>query len=281
MLVGAPLVACTLLIAGCTTSFVYNRLDTLASWYFESLVSLNDEQRSELRAWLGRTLAWHRESELTRYAAFVSEVSTTVAQPSPRETYDAMRIRFQDMLDELIAKTAPEASRLLLQLSPEQVEELLQSLEEKSRKSMQESAAAAARDEWRPKQTKSILKQVKRWTGNVTPQQMELVTATIAQLEPTYEDWADSQRAWRGALRQALSQRRAAEDDAAAPQVLAILEDPDRHWTPAYSQKVTRNRERYQQLLVDLDASLTPQQRSHLRRQLNELAATLAGLSRA
>lgn len=280
--VGAPLLACVLFIAGCTTSFIYNRLDTLASWYFESLVSLNDDQRTELRAWLERTLAWHRKSELTRYAAFVSDLSETAAQPNPRETYDAMRIRFQELLDGLIAKTAPEASQLLLRLSPEQVDELLDNLEEKTRESTEENAEAVADNEWRPKQTKGFIKQVKRWTGSVTPEQREMIAATIAQLEPTYEDWAESQRAWREALREALAQRRPAnEEDAAPPRLVELLEDPDREWTPAYSEKVARNRERYQELLMELDASLSTQQRAHLRGELNELAAALAKLAKS
>ena len=56
-LIGVPLLLCALVTTGCTTAFFYNRLDTFAGWYFESLVSLNDVQRTELRGWLERTLA--------------------------------------------------------------------------------------------------------------------------------------------------------------------------------------------------------------------------------
>ncbi len=273
--IAVPLLACVLILSGCSTRFIYNRLDTLASWYFESLVSLNDGQRTELRAWLGRTLTWHRESELTRYASFVSDTSDLAAQPHPRETYDAMRMRFQGLVDDLVTQIAPEASRLLLDLSPQQVDELLANLEEKARESTEEDAKAVARNKWRPQQVKDLTKQLKRWTGSATPQQRELIAATIAQLEPTYEDWAESQRSWREALRNALLSPHRGEDDAAASRVLTLLEDPDRYWTPMYAEKVARNRERYQDLLVQLDASLSPDQRTHLRKELDKLAKTL------
>lgn len=278
-LLAIPLLACVLVVSGCSTRFIYNRLDTFAGWYFESLVSLNDGQRTELRAWLGRTLAWHRESELQRYATFVSDTSALAAQPAPRETYDSMRARFQGLVDDLITKTAPEASRLLLGLSPQQVDELIANLEKKARESTEENATAVAKNAWRPKQVKDLTKQLKRWTGAATAQQKDLIAATIAQLEPTYEDWAESQRSWREALRQALLSQRQSEDDSAASQVLALLEDPDRHWTPGYAEKVARNRERYQDLLVALDASLTPAQRAHLRKELDKLAHTLTRLA--
>ena len=278
--VGVPLLLCVLVISGCSTRFLYNRLDTLASWYFESLVSLNDGQRSELRAWLERTLAWHRQSELTRYAEFVHDIAETVDQPATPEVHESLRVRFQGLLDSLISKTAPEASELLIHLSPHQVDELLANLAKKSAESLEESAEAVADNEWRPKQTKDLLKQLKKWTGATTPQQKQLIEATVARLEPTYEDWADSQQLWRDALRAALLQQRSSEGAISHEDVLNLLADPDQKWTAAYSAKVKRNRDLYQQLLMELDASLTREQRQHLRVELDKMANMLARLAK-
>jgi Family of unknown function (DUF6279) len=281
LFLGAPLLAmCALLTAGCSSSFFYNRLDTFAGWYFESLVSLNDGQRNELRAWLERTLAWHRSSELDRYAAFLNDVSASIAQPGTRQSYDAMRERFQGLIDDLIKKTAPEASQLLVRLSPKQVDELLENLEEKTRESTLETAEAVAENEWRPEQTKDIARQMKRWAGSVSAQQKAIIATHVEQLEPTHAEWAESQEAWREALREALSARDEVESDVAPPRVQSLLADPNRRWTSAYSQKVARNRERYQQMLIELDATLASQQREHLRTQLNKLSQQLTHLAR-
>jgi hypothetical protein len=272
---------CALLTAGCSSNFVYNRLDTLAGWYFESLVSLNDGQRTEMRAWLERTLAWHRSSELTRYAAFLSDVSTTIAQPGTRQSYDTMRERFQGLIDDLVQKTAPEASRLLVHLSPKQVDELLESLAEKTRESTEENSEAFAANEWQPEQTKDIARQVKRWTGSISPEQKRIIATHVDTLEPTFADWAESQQSWRSALREALLAKDEIEASGAPPRVLELLEDPDRQWTTAYSEKVARNRDRYQQMLLDLDATLTSRQRDHLRAELLKLSQQLSRLARS
>jgi hypothetical protein len=278
VLIGAPLVICALLLAGCSSRFIYNRLDTLATWYFEGLVSLNDGQRSELRAWLGQTLSWHRQSELTRYAAFITDISNSLVRPGTPETYDSMRVRFQGFIDDLMKKTAPEASKLLVNLSPKQVDELLASLADKTRESTEENAQAMAENEWRPKQAKDLVRQMKRWTGSVTGDQKRLIAATVEQLEPTYEDWSVSQQSWRDALRDAL--RSGGEGSVEPPQrVVDLLEDPDQQWTAEYSEKVTRNRARYQQLLMDLDSSLSTQQRAHLRNELAKLSQQLSRLA--
>jgi Family of unknown function (DUF6279) len=279
LLFGAPLLLYALFTAGCSSSLVYNRLDTLAGWYLESLVSLNDGQRTEMRAWLARTLAWHRSSELTRYAAFLNDVSTTITQPGTRQSYDAMRERLQGLIDDLVEKTAPEAARLLLHLSPQQVDELLESLAEKTRETTEENAEAFAADEWRPEQTKDIARQVKRWTGSISPEQKRIIATHVDTLEPTFADWADSQQSWRTALRAALLTKDEIESTSAPPRVLELLEDPNRQWTSAYSQKVARNRGRYQQMLLELDATLTSQQRGHLRAELLKLSQQLSGLA--
>jgi hypothetical protein len=277
MLVGAPLLLGLLALSGCSSHFIYNRLDTLATWYFESLVSLNDGQRSELKSWFDRTLAWHRQSELTRYAEFVSDVSASFAQPRERPAYDSLRLRLQGLVADLVRKTAPEASQLLSSLSPQQVEELLENMAEKARESTEEGAAAVADNEWRPEQTQSFVRQVKRWTGAVTPEQKRIIAATVEQLEPTYADWAESQHAWREALRGALM---TANETQASSRVVELLENPGEHWTTPYSQKVARNRDRYQQLLMTLDASLSVQQREHLRGELTKLAQQLRRLAK-
>jgi uncharacterized membrane protein len=278
-LIAAPLLLSTLLIAGCTSSFVYNRLDTLASWYFEGLVSLNDDQSNQLRDWLSQTLAWHRRSELTRYAGFLNDVSVAAQQPGDRRSYDEIRARFQGLIDDLIGKTAPEASQLLLHLSPKQVEELLENLEEKTREGAKEGAEAVASNDWHPEQLKDVTRQMKRWTGAVTPEQKRIIESHVAHLEPTFAEWADSQRSWREALREVLLAKDVAESAEPSPQLLQLLEDPDSKWTDAYRQKVARNRERYQVMMMELDATLSPKQRQHLQAELSKLSQQLTRLA--
>src|SRR5262245_19965772 len=121
-------VLCVLLIvataAGCA-KLVYNRLDSLAARYVGHLVSLDDRQSSDLRTWLAQTLAWHREQELGRYAAFLRELSTEVARPSNRAAYQHVLGQIEGFVTDFTEQTAPQATRLLLELTPAQVDEFL------------------------------------------------------------------------------------------------------------------------------------------------------------
>jgi len=259
--------------AGCA-KFMYNRLDTLAAWYIGDLVSLDDQQRADVRAWLGQTLQWHRTSELGRYATFLREFSANFAQPSGRETFQRALDRVEGFVGDFAAQTAPQATRLLLELSPAQVEELLANLEEKSDERSEDERDAIRDGTWKAKQIKTTQRQLKRWTGSISDEQKRLVDETMQRIQPTTLEWLESQRHWRAALREAFSNRDTAEE-----RILQLLREPDLQWTAQYKTKETSNREQFLSLLTALDASLTPAQRERMQRELTTLAERLEALT--
>jgi hypothetical protein len=268
---------CVLLLAagaaGCA-KVVYNRLDSLAAWYVGNLVSLDDQQRSNLRAWLAQTLEWHRESELGRYAAFLRELSSEVAQRSGRDAYQRALDRVEGFAADFTAQTAPQATRLLMELSPAQVEEFLANLEEKSNERSADNRDAIRDGTWQAKQIKNTQRQLKRWTGTVTEEQKLLIRATAQHIQPTSAEWLASQRQWRAALADAFSNR-----DTAEKRILQLLREPDTQWTAQYKTKEASNREQFLSLLTALDASLTAEQRAHMQQELTNLADQLEALT--
>ncbi len=110
------MLAVTLGVSACT-NFFYNRLDTLAAWYIQDLVSLDESQRSDLRSWLESTLQWHRSSELARYSKFLRELSSTAAHPGNASTYKGIEAQVERFGARLVDQAAPDAARLLMSLS--------------------------------------------------------------------------------------------------------------------------------------------------------------------
>ena len=273
--------ACVLLLAagatGCAKLF-YNRLDSLAAWYVGNLVSLDDQQQSTLRAWLAQTLEWHRETELGRYATFLRELSADVAKPSGRVTYQRALDRVEGFAQDFTAQTAPQAARLLMELSPAQVEEFLVNLEEKSNERAEENRDALRDGTWQTKRVKDTQRQLKRWTGTITEEQKVLVRDMAQHIQPTTADWLESQRQWRAALGDALGEAFSNRDNA-EKRILQLLREPDTQWTAQYKTKEAGNREQMLSLLEALDASLTPAQRGRMQRELTTLADRLEALT--
>jgi hypothetical protein len=275
-----PLLLALIVSFAACTNFFYNRLDTLAAWYIQDLVSLDDSQRSDLRSWLDSTLQWHRSSELARYAKFLRELADTAAHPGNAATYKGIETQVELFGSRLVERAAPEAARLLMSLSPEQLTEFENNLAEKSRERNEKDLKALAAGQWHEKRAKDIEKQLKRWTGSVTKQQHLLIAEESKQFESTTADWLESQASWRKAMFGALRERFTAGQSPAAVEerILALLRTPESQWTRAYQAKAAQNREQSLVVLRALDASLTPEQRSYLQRELNQLAQRLESM---
>lgn len=273
-------IACVLLLAagmaGCA-KLMYNRLDTLAAWYVGNLVSLDEQQRTDLRSWLAQTLQWHRKSELTRYAQFLRELSAEVAQPATRAAYQRAIEQVEGFAADFAEQTAPEAARLLMELSPAQAEELLANLEEKSQERAEDNQDEIKAGSWRANRIKDTQRQIKRWTGAVTEEQKLLVREMTQQLQPTSDEWLESQRQWRASLREALNGRDSPQ--AAEKRILQLLRQPDTQWTAQYKTKEASNRKQMLSLVSALDASLTAPQRERMQRELVALAERLEALT--
>jgi dsDNA-binding SOS-regulon protein len=280
MLKATPLKALAVVVvlsltAACSSNFVYSRLDTLAGWYLGSLVSLDENQQQQLEQWLAQTLDWHRQSELKRYADFLRDLSQQVMQRGTPTSYDQTQQRFEGFWQELIAKTAPEAASLLQGLSPAQVDELISNMDEKARERAEDEESDP--DEWRRDQVKGLTKFLKRWTGGVSDEQKTLIATTAGQLEPSQRDWLASQQAWQRALQNTLSAPASTERTARIEQLLAKANN---EWTQEYVDKSQRNRQRYMDLISSLDATLSSQQREHLRAELLKVARQLDTIAR-
>ncbi|GFE78008.1 hypothetical protein GCM10011487_00080 [Steroidobacter agaridevorans] len=276
------MLAVTLGVSACT-NFFYNRLDTLAAWYIQDLVSLDDTQRSDLRSWLEGTLQWHRSSELALYAKFLRELAGTAAHPGNASTYKGIEAQVEQFGGRLVQQAAPEAARLLMSLSPDQLTEFESNLTEKSRERNEKDLKALADGKWHEKRAKDIEKQLKRWTGSITKQQQLLIATESKQFDSTTADWLESQARWRKAMFGALKERFTAGQSPTAVEerILALLRTPESQWTRAYQTKAAQNREQSLVVLGAIDASLTPEQRSHLQRELNQLAQQLEAMTQS
>jgi hypothetical protein len=276
------IVAACLSFAACT-NFFYNRLDTLAAWYIQDLVSLDTGQRSDLRSWLESTLQWHRSSELALYARFLRELAGTAAHPGNASTYKGIEAQVELFGSRLVERAAPDAARLLMSLSPEQLTEFENNLAEKSRERNDESIEALKKGQWHEKRARDIEKQLKRWTGSITKEQHLLIAEESKRFDATTTDWLESQGRWRMAMFGALRERFTASQSPAAVEerILSLLRTPESQWTRAYQTKAAQNREQSLAVLGAIDASLTPEQRSHLQRELIDLARQLDAMTQS
>lgn len=264
-------------LGGCGLGLVYPRLDTLGTWYVEGLVSLDDTQSTELERMLAARLDWHRDSELVRYATFLRGMSDSVQRRTDAGTWRDAARQAEVFWRDLGAGLAPVAVALGPTLTDEQVDELLRSLAEQDDEEWEEYADRTPEQRIERRQ-KSWRRGIERYTGRLDASQRALVDARAAASSSAIPEWREYRRAWREELAAALRVRGdAAQFD---PRITRLFAHPDDWWTPGYRAALERRRGELIDLLVELDATLTPRQRAAAGREFTSLAAELESLSK-
>jgi hypothetical protein len=262
---------------GCSgVKVVYGQLDVLVPWYLRDYVDLDAGQRSQLQRSVETLLAWHRESEVGRYAAFFRELAADAAGPLPPGRLEAARQELETFWDDIGRRLAPDAAALLSTLSDAQVESLFERMAREDDELARESARRSP-EQRAARRGKSLTRQVERWTGRLDAAQRDLVAACAGELKGDTEGWLASRRAWRAALREALARR--ADVTGLAVSLERLFADGEDFWTPSYRDNFKADRQRVLRMLEDLDRTLTPPQRSHLRDRLERWALDLDAIA--
>jgi hypothetical protein len=100
----------------------YSQAPTLAYWWIDGYVDLNDAQSAKLRDAIDRWFEWHRRSELPRYAALLARAQREVMEPTlSAAQLCTWRDEAQRRLDAALDEATPAFAALMLTLTPEQI----------------------------------------------------------------------------------------------------------------------------------------------------------------
>lgn len=266
-------VCCVVLLAACSSRrLAYDHLDTLLRWWISDYVSLTAAQKQALDAELAPLWNWHRGTQLPLYAAELRRLADEVqAGPlSAQQIADAGK-RLDQHWQTLQERVLPAYARLNAQLDDAQVEELVRHIGEHidKRAARRSKRTPAERDQ---KLAEDMDKLLRDWIGKPDQQQRELVRQWAAQTPPRPD--AQLQHALLDRYAALLASRRR---DGFEQRLRDFLTTEDAR---GESDPAELARERlWRQLLVDLSASLTPQQRDALRQHLLEYAEDCEALA--
>ncbi len=271
------LMALTVLTAtACGTQFAYNRIDWFMHRYISSQVSLDAAQSRELRAYLDEFLEWHRHHELPRYASFLERVADATEQPLSRDQLEIGRREVEGFMHASVSQGAPDAARWLRSLRPGQLGEMFANFAEKGRKSR---AEACERDpgERRADGAERFVDNVERWTGRLRGAQRDMIAARLAQFP--LDDCADASFAAdeRHTFRDVVDEYRSRPDF--AQRITVFVMQPETRGDAEYRRGFEANRERLLSLLVEINHSLSDEQRARSVKRLRAFAAELRAIA--
>ena len=257
-------------IAGCSGArLAYNNADTVVRWMADDYFALEGVQLDDFKGRLAAFHAWHRSEELPRYSTLLTNAGQKLADGMAVHelawAWDHVWARYRRMA----ARAAPELALVLPTLTPAQFDRLEKRFTE-SGVEFRKKFLKGSETEQRKRRDKRNLELMREWFGDLSVEQEAKIRLASAKLPLLY------------ALRLQNRQRRQSEFIAllkAYPSA-AELEPRLLHWLTnweegaslEYRRESDLHRELYIQMLLELDRSLTPEQRAHAVTRLNEYA---------
>ena len=267
------LLALAVLQACSATRIAYNNADVYLRWQANHYFDFQGEQSDELDRRLAAFLAWHRAKALPQYTPIADAVAARVLRGGAREdlewSYDAVQAQRRGGR----AAAAGEAAGLLDGLSLEQISHLERRLAEENRKFAKEQVQGTMAER-QQRRVKRSLERLEDWFGPLSEAQAERVQR-YSERAPFSAELRERDRKRRQA--EFLAMLRSRE---AGRRLAPWARDWEAGREPAYAAAARATRAEYVELLLDLDRSLSTEQREHAARRLRRYGALVDSLAR-
>lgn len=262
------------LLQGCSvTRIAYDNADVFLRWQANSYFDFHGEQSDELDRRLAAFVAWHRAKALPNYARLAEEASARMLRGVKREDlewgYDAVQARVREAL----AAAGAESAALLDGLSAEQIAHFEQRLADENRKFVKEQVQGTLEERQQRRVTRNV-ERLEEWYGSLNDAQVERVRLYSARA-PFSAELRDRDRRRRQA--ELLAMLRAGEARQRLAQWAAAW---DGGREPAYAEASRATAAEYFDLLLDLDRTLSAEQRAHVALRLRRYAELFDSLAR-
>lgn len=267
------------LLAGCAGALriAYDNADAFARWKADSYVNLAGADSDELDERIDAFFAWHRARALPQYAALAREAARRLEDGLSQDDlvwgYDSLVGQGAESLRAAAEDLAPLVDRV----GAAQLESIERGLAEDNRRFAKEYLRGSE-EERRKRRVRRTVQRLEDWVGRLSEEQVARVRL-YAERVPEVDALRDRDR--RRLQAGFLDIVRAGQ---ARERLAGYLAGWQAGRDPAYAAASDAFRRELQALLLDLDRTLTPQQRARAIARLHGYAddfAALAGERRA
>jgi len=252
--------------------FAYENADTYLRWKAGTYVDLQGDAADELDDRIDEFHDWHRKNALPKYVRLAREAALRfddgLSRPDLDWGYDALRGQAR----ESVRKAAELAAPMLDRMTPAQVAQIERRLQDDNRQFQRDYLRGNERDR-RRKRAKFVTDRLEDWVGKLSQAQTERVRE-YAERMPLIDELRERDR--KRLQGEVLGVIRAHQARERLPELIANWE---RGRDPAYARALQSWRDQYFQLLMDIDRSLSPEQRRRAHGNLRRYAEDFEALA--
>jgi len=262
-----------LFLGGCSSiTFIYNQFDNLFPWYLQSYVELDRDQKKYLDELLIPFFQWHRMEEMPKYAQIIVDLELAINDEVDIESIALITHNVEESWFRLEDQMIMWATPLARELSDEQITKFIQVLRTKTTQS--EKKLLVRNDQvYQSDSYKSLRKNLRRFMGSLTKDQLELVKITSKEMRRVDGERIQSRKAFIEKLNLILQRGQGWEER------LEKITHSDDLVAENYQSTYDSNTELIQQLLVVILNSRNDKQDQKLRTQLSRYKADINSLT--
>lgn len=257
------------LLTGCSqVSLAYRNLDMIIPWSLNDYLKVRGEQKDWLDERLKQHLQWHCSTQLPGYLTWLDGLEQMVRDDQVTAAGLQARTREAEQAIARIAQqVTPSAVELLGKLDDRQVQEMQQSFERDQAK-RQKQYLNQPLDKQIVERAERMEKRLSPWMGSLNATQKARVQQWSASLGEQNQAWLANRASWQSRFLTAVQQRNQSDF---APRITALLQDRQTFWTQDYREAYDRTEQAAINLVVDVYAQSTPEQRQRLLRRIDDM----------
>ena len=268
------LLVASFLLAGCSTRFVYNKLDWLAPWYLDDYVTIESGQQSSFKASLNSVLDWHRATQLIRYADFLATLSIDVEANVSQAKLAEQVYELDGFIQTLFTQFGQDFAPLMAQMSAAQQAELIENLDLKNQEYYKERVLIGE-VESKERSKERLTDFLDDWLDGLHANQEQMIVKWSAELKWLAPGFYKNRQAWSRHLRAIFSEHEVNK----AQRIKDMFKDRRQFWSPELSEQFAYNQQVTVAFVVNLINSLNAEQKVALLKNLKQFEADFRSLA--
>lgn len=250
------------LLTGCSqVGVAYRNLDVIIPWTLSDYLDMNSEQKSWLDERLKQHLSWHCSTQLPGYLTWLDRLEEMVKTDQVNYAgLEARTTEAKEAIGQISRQITPSAVELLSRFDDKQVEEMRVAFAKDQRK-RENRYVNEPLERQVAERADRMDKRLSPWLGKLTPAQKERIHAWSTSLGEQNRAWVENRVHWQTLFLSAVEQRHSPD----FPQrIAALLQDRETFWTADYRQAYDRTEKAAIELVADVFAMSTPDQKTRL-----------------
>lgn len=275
------LLLCSLIIllSGCSSKLAYNNADWLVYWYLDDYVELNTDQEEVLDKHITQWMQWHRNHELTQYAAQLADLEADIKQDNMTpEVILAHMNRASGHWERVRDELSPELAAMARTLTDKQVVRFFAALEKDNKEAEEDinKFAELSKEEQMKQRIADIQDGLDDRIGKLTDEQKAIVKKYADQFSSTRKEWLAYRRDIQNAARRLFATRATNPDFEA--DLIDVMKHPERYRSQDYQISRDANRALYANMASEVAKTLTTKQKSKLIEGIQDIISDLKDL---